>query len=226
MASTIIFEERLTIPPIDSLADFRRWALSDEFPQTGRIDYFSGLIEVNMSPEDYYLHGKLKSEIVRVIGNRLLEGEEFGDVLTDSTRVTSVEGNLSVEPDVVIITHEALHSGRVKLIPKSSQEEGRFVEVEGSPDLIVEIVSDSSVNKDMKRLPNAYFAAGVLEFWLIDARQDPHMFQIYRRGPVHYEPVANDAEGFQRCEILNRRYMLERSRNSSGRLRFELVEKH
>jgi Uma2 family endonuclease len=225
MASTIDFEERLTIPPIESLAEFRRWALSDAFPESGRIDYIAGLIEVDMSLEDYYLHGKLKSEIVRVLANRLLEDEEFGDILTDSTRVSSVEGDLSVEPDVVVISHEALNAGRIRLVPKATQEADRFVEVEGAPDLVVEIISDSSVTKDKKRLPKAYFAAGVLEFWLIDARQEPLLFQIFRRGSKHFEPVATDAEGFRRCEILNRHYMLERSRNSFGRLRFELIEK-
>jgi Uma2 family endonuclease len=35
--------------------------------------------------------------------------------------------------------------------------------VEGGPDLVVEIVSDSSEEKDLDRLPRAYFSAGVRE---------------------------------------------------------------
>ena len=57
----------------------------------------------------------------------------------------------------------AIDEGRVRLIPKATGETGRFVEVEGSPDLVIEIVSDSSVNKDTWRLPKAYFDAGLSE---------------------------------------------------------------
>ena len=40
MATSVIFEERVEIPlTIRSLAEFRRWAVSDDFPETGRIDY-------------------------------------------------------------------------------------------------------------------------------------------------------------------------------------------
>jgi len=54
MASSIIFEERVEIPmDVRTLADFRRWALSEHFPQTGRIDFVAGSIEVDMSPEEF-----------------------------------------------------------------------------------------------------------------------------------------------------------------------------
>jgi Uma2 family endonuclease len=110
VASSVIFEERVEIPlAIRSLAEFRRWAQSEE----------------------------------------------------------------SAEPDIVFVSHEALLADRVHLVPGSSQEPGRYVELEGAADLIVEIVSDSSVGKDTRRLPEAYSRAGVREFWLADARNDP-----------------------------------------------------
>jgi hypothetical protein len=48
---------------------------------------------------------------------------------------------------------------------------GGFIEVEGAADLVVEILSDSSVGKDTRRLPEAYAKAGVGELWLVDARR-------------------------------------------------------
>ncbi len=43
MATTVLFEEQLEIPlNLSSLADFRRWATSDVFPERGRIDYVGG----------------------------------------------------------------------------------------------------------------------------------------------------------------------------------------
>ncbi len=63
MSCAVLFEEQLRIPPINSLADFRQWLRADDFPERGRIDYIAGQIEVDMSPEDLYTHGSLKTEI-------------------------------------------------------------------------------------------------------------------------------------------------------------------
>lgn len=56
--ATVLFEEQVEVPlSIQTLEDFRRWALSDDFPERGRIDYIDGRIEVDMSPEDMFTHG-------------------------------------------------------------------------------------------------------------------------------------------------------------------------
>ncbi|HVT15264.1 MAG TPA: hypothetical protein VHQ90_03650 [Thermoanaerobaculia bacterium] len=48
----MIEQEDLVIPAgIDSLAAFRRWAFSDEFPENGRIDYLAGTIDADFSLE-------------------------------------------------------------------------------------------------------------------------------------------------------------------------------
>ena len=39
MATAIILEDELEIPFVRSLAEFRVWAMSDNFPSAGRIDY-------------------------------------------------------------------------------------------------------------------------------------------------------------------------------------------
>ena len=71
MASVLI-EEQVEIPlGIACLADFRQWALSDDFPERGRIDFIAGRIEVDMSPEDLFTHGTLKSEIAGEIKDRV-----------------------------------------------------------------------------------------------------------------------------------------------------------
>jgi hypothetical protein len=62
--ATVVFEEELEIPSIRDLADFCAWALSDNFPERGRIDYVAGRIEVDMSPEDLFTHGTLKAQVV------------------------------------------------------------------------------------------------------------------------------------------------------------------
>jgi Uma2 family endonuclease len=55
---------------------------------------------------------------------------------------------------------------------------GDYIEILGSPDLVVEIVSDSSVRKDTTLLRDAYWKAGVREYWLFDARGAEIRFDI------------------------------------------------
>ena len=222
MATTLVLEGQIEIPlDLRSLADFRRWATSDEFPERGRIDYVAGRIEVDMSPEELFCHGTLKSEIHGVF-YQLVKRGDLGRLFIDSTRISSIPGDVSAEPDVVFLSHEALTSGRVRLVPKAGGERDRYIEVEGGPDLIVEIVSDSSVKKDTRLLPEAYFKAGVAEYWLADARREPLVFRIHRRGESGFEPVAPDAEGFQQSTVLARRFRLEGRRDAHGMPAFDL----
>ena len=225
MARTILLEHEIEIPAnLHTLADFRSWATADTFPQRGRIDFVSGRIEVDMSPEDLHTHGKLKTELVMVLAQQIKQGQ-LGELYTDSTRVSCPAADLSVEPDLVFVSESSLDTGRVRLVPKTSGEADRYVELEGPPDLIVEIVSDASQKKDTERLPLAYFRAGVPEFWLIDARRETLFFQIHHRGPTQYEPTPPDADGYQYSSTLNHHYHLTRSRNAKGRVVFDLETK-
>ena len=221
MATAIIFEEQLEIPLVQSLADFRKWATSDEFPEHVRIDYLAGRIEVDMSPEDFFCHGTPKTEIVSVLAP-LVKQENLGYLVSDQMRVSCLKANLSAQPDVVFISEESLQSGRIRLVPKATGEPDRYVEVEGPPDLVVEIVSDSSVGKDTRRLPARYLQAGVGEFWLVDARGKKLVFQIHNRGDKGWLKVRPDAQGFQRSAVLGRRFQLTRRRNQYGRWVFDL----
>jgi Uma2 family endonuclease len=223
MATTVVFEERIEIPlGLRSLDEFRRWALSAEFPQRGRIDFLTDRIEVDMSPEDLFCHGVLKVEINTVLYRRVKQ-RELGHLFVDSTRVSCPDAGLSVEPDVVFVSHQSLDTGRVRLVPQASGAAGRYVELEGPPDLIVEIVSDNSVRKDTERLPAAYFQAGVREFWLADARGRELAFQIHRRDQAGYQPVLPDAEGFQQSSVFSCGFRLDRQRDARGNWKFDLL---
>ena len=225
MATTVVFEERVEIPlDLRSLAVFRRWATSGDFPEQGRIDYIAGRIEVDMSPEDFFCHGTLKVEIAAVLHGRA-KRESLGHVVTDRTRVSSLEADLSAEPDIVFVSHETLRTGRARLIPKAGSGPGRYIELEGAPDLVVEIVSDASVGKDTRRLPEAYFRAGVPEFWLVDARGQELLFQIHVRGESGYAAVDRDSEGFQGSAAFGCRFRLDGRRDPQGNWAFDLREK-
>lgn len=89
----------------------------------------------------------------------------------------------------------------------------RYAGLEGA-DLIVEIVSDSSVKKDLERLPPLYAAAGVPELWLVDARGENLRFDILELQEGHYAPIAADAEGWIRSPRLGRLFRLVRQRKA------------
>ncbi len=225
MATTLRIEDQVEIPMnLQGLADFRRWAQSEAFPDRGRIDYLAGSIEVDMSPEDLHRHGKLKTQLIGVLWQRIEQGD-LGELYSDRTRVSCPEADLSVEPDIVLVTNQSLDTGRVRLVPRAGGGEDRYIELEGPPDLIVEIVSDASVRKDTERLPRLYYAAGVREFWLVDARRAELVFRIHERGASGYEPAGADADGFQHSMVLDRWYQLHRTRNAHGRIAFQLHER-
>ncbi len=225
MASTVVFEEQVEIPlNLQSLAEFRRWALSDGFPQRGRIDFLAGRIEVDMSPEDFFCHGTLKVELIRVLSQRVKDAGS-GHLVTDRTRVSCPDADLSAEPDIVFVSNESLDTGRARLVAAAAGHPRRYVELEGAPDLVVEIVSDRSVVKDTRRLPEAYFKAGVGEFWLADARSEQLVFLIHRPGPSGFQPVEPDSDGFQDSAVLGCRFRLDGRRDPRGNWTFDLHER-
>jgi Uma2 family endonuclease len=224
MATAILIQDELEIPAIRGLDDFRGWAKSDRFPEAGRIDFIAGRVEVDMSPEELHTHGKPKIEMIRVLANRMQE-RDLGELYTDRTRVSHPESDLSVEPDLVFVANGSLDSGRVRFVPKAGKEGDRYIELEGVPDLIVEIVSDSSVRKDTKRLPRSYWRAGVREFWLVDMRGEEALCRIHHRGPARYVPAPMDDDSYQYSTVFGVWYRLDRSRNSRGHWQYTLREK-
>lgn len=220
MATSVVVQEDWEIPFVTSLEEFRQWARSDNFPERGRIDYIAGRIEVDMTPEDYYSHGGVKVEVVGALRD-LVKAGDLGDLRTDRTRISTPEAHLSAEPDVIFTSFETFASGRARLVTKVTEEADRYIEVEGSADLVVEIISDHSVKKDTVRLPIAYFRAGVLEYWLLDARKDL-LFRIHRRGVSGYEPMAVDADGFQYSAVFQRCFRLIRRRDRRGGWAYDL----
>jgi len=198
----VVLEDELRIPAESHELDaFRRWVHSPDFPERGRVDYLAGDIEVDMSPEDLYTHGTAKAEIAARL-HVLVADEDLGAVFVDRARVSHLGARLSVEPDVTVVLWASLAAGRVKEIAAASGKPGRYVELEGAPDLVVEIISDSSARKDRERLPRLYAAAGVPELWLVDAREELLRFEIFALVGDGYRGVAPDAQGWLPSALL------------------------
>ena len=222
MATIVNFQDEFEMPlDLQTLEAFRGWTHGPQFPERGRIDYVEGRIEVDMSPEDLFTHGTPKSDIHAAL-HRVVRAKKLGHLFVDRTRVASVPADLSAEPDILFVARGSIKSGRVRLIPKATGEPDRYVELEGAVDLVVEIVSDSSETKDTKRLPGAFFRAGVREFWLVDVRGEAVTFQIRFRGNAGYEMREVDADGFLRSDVFDCRFRLDRTRDEDGFWEYDL----
>jgi Uma2 family endonuclease len=218
----VIVEEELAIPAGTSeLSRFRQWSWGSGFPERGRIDFLAGTVEVDLSPEDLYTHGAVKSALAARLYTLVVDANR-GDLYIDRTRIVSPGAKLSVEPDLVVALWESLRAGRIREVPAASGEEGRFIELEGAPDLVVEIVSDSSAGKDRVRLPRLYAAAGIPELWLVDARGEDLAFDLFVLRAGRYVRQSPGAEGWLLSPVLQRTVRLTRRLNERARWTYEL----
>ena len=221
----IVTETGKLVFPTDAatLPGFRRWTASPNFPETGRIDFVDGTLYFDLMPERANSHGLPKTELVRVVANRAV-ASKLGSVFTDSMRVV-IAGPpaTSCEPDLIFVSYDSLLSGRVRRVPTADGND--TIEFEGPVDLVCELLSPSSEGKDTVRLPAAFFAGGVREYWLVDCRDGAATLTVHGRGAAGFEPVAADADGFQSSPVLGMTYRLVRTVDPLGDPAFTLEER-
>lgn len=190
-----------------TLAGFRAWATSDQFPEGIRAAFIGQEIFIQMSNEDLETHANVKMEVTRVLAT-LVRDLKLGKFYGDGVLVSNAEASVSNNPDASFFTLETFRSGRVRLEPKSDKK-NHYVELEGTPDWVMEVISDSSVEKDTEKLRGAYHRAGIREYWLIDARSDDIDFQILYHSKDGYEK-APQRGGWQESRVFGRSFRLVR----------------
>jgi Uma2 family endonuclease len=206
----------LVVPPeAMTMEGFREWATRDDFPERVRVTYLQGEIILDMSNEEVNAHVAVKTEIYGVLGP-MVKRERLGRFYSDGVLLTNVAAEVSNNPDSLFLSRDTLDSARAKLVPKKGAEH-LYRELEGIPDWVLEVISDSSVTKDRRRLREAYHHAGIPEYWLIDARDDKTLsFQVLLRRKNGYAAAAADAEGWQRSKVFGRSFRLERALDEFG----------
>lgn len=219
MCRVVIQQAENVIVPreVVDLDSFQGWVRSREFPEEGRIDFLAGEIWIDMSEEQLFSHVRVKGEFCRVLTN--LEREQRqGFYLVDGARVSHPEADLSAVPDGVFILNASVQTLRVQLVPGVG---GGHVRLEGGPDIVLEVVSESSVQKDTVRLRELYWKAGVREYWLVDARRDPLTFEILRHASKGFR-AGRKREGWQRSDVLGRAFRLVQQTDPLGHPVFTL----
>lgn len=148
----------------------------------------------------------------------MVESEQLGYYFSDRVALTHDAANLSAEPDGLYCSFAALEETRVTLV--EGVDEG-FVELEGTLDIVLEVVSTFSVRKDTKVLRELYWRAGIPEYWLVDARKAPVQFDILRRTGKGYAPSRRQ-RGWLRSKVLGRSFLIESRPDRLGHPQFFL----
>jgi Uma2 family endonuclease len=204
MVNIVTEVDEITVPGwLLDLESFRRWLDAHEVPEKARIWYLQGEVWVDTSKEQVFTHVLLKTKISACL-TTLVEIEQLGLYLGDGVRLSNVAADFSVKPDGTFVARPTLESGRVRLV--EGMEEG-FLELEGTPDLVLEVVSRSSVRKDTTLLRRAYWVAGIREYWLVDARREPLSFDILRHTARGYV-VTRHRQGWVQSAVFGRAFRL------------------
>lgn len=201
-----------------TLKQFRDWAESDDFPEQGRVLFYRGELYFDMCPERIDLHSALKDAINHTIGG-LVRNEDLGRYYPDGAGIDNEDADVGNEPDALFAKWETIKSGKLYAPP---EKQGKHTALVGTPDWICEIVSDSSVAKDTKVLREAYHAAGIPEYWLIDPRAGEIDFQLLVWTPGGYEPAA-DSAGWKRSPVFEREFQFTRRRDQVGWWLYDLL---
>jgi Uma2 family endonuclease len=217
---TVIYEsEKVSVPSwVVDLESFRRWADADDFPEDGRIWFLKGEVWIDMSKEQIFTHVLVKTEIAAVLRN-LVKSQELGLFLGDGALLSNIAADISGILDATFVSHATLQSDRVHLV---EGWEGGHVELEGAPDMVLEVVSAGSVHKDTVVLRQAYWQAGIREYWLVDARQEPIRFDIFRRTAKGYT-ATRKRDGWLKSAVFGKSFQLSQRVNAVGHPEYTLA---
>lgn len=142
----------------------------------------------------------------------------MGRYFSDGLFQTNIAADLSSKPDGTFASRDAFDAGRVQLI--EGVPEG-FVELAGTPNMVLEVVSSSSVSKDGEWLRDLYWQAGIAEYWLVDCRCERLEFDILRHTSRGYS-VTRKSSGWMKSEVFGQSFRLTRQADELGQPEFTL----
>ena len=157
--------------------EFKRWL--DERPKSD-INHYELLRErIVMSPPAGWPHGSVETNISTPLTN-FVRPRGLGIVLGSSAGYDLPSGD-TVEPDISFISAARLAAG-------PEPQLGKFLRI--VPNLVVEILSPATAQKDRTEKKAIYEENGVEEYWIVDTkRREITMYNLsgkrFGRGKVY-----------------------------------------
>lgn len=209
----IHLDEGIVIPTgIVDHESYRRWSRSDSFPRRGRFAFFNESLWVDRSMEQAYTHNLVKFQIGRVLAT-LVDETGSGHFFADGMQLSNLDCGLTTVPDGLFVSFDALDSKRI--VEVSGAENG-CVEFEGTPDMVLEVVSRFSEQKDTAFI-SLYYDAGIPEYWFVDVRKNPVRFDIYVHGARKYVAARRQAGGWLKSNVFGRSFRLTPKTDRRGK---------
>jgi Uma2 family endonuclease len=216
--STVNIADQACIPDwITDLESFRRWARADGYPESGTISWLDGAIWVDFSMEQFFSHNQVKVPFGFAIVS-LLQQTRTGRFVADRMLLSHPKADFATEPDGLYYHWSTMQSGRLRLVEGPKQG---CVELEGTPDMVLEIVSRTSVRKDTEVLRDLYWRAGIPEYWLVDARGANPSFEILKHSTDGYHATESTERGIH-SEVFDKSFRLVKQTDPLGHPEFLL----
>ena len=150
-----------------------------------RAEWVDG--EIIMVPPASERHQNIIGFLVNLL-RPYVESKNLGEVLLAPFQMKLGTDSPGREPDLLYVA--SAHLDRLK-----------DTYLDGPADMVIEIISKESINRDRGEKFVEYEAAGVSEYWLIDPIRKQAEF--YRLGEdKHYHPVLPDDAGIYHSEAV------------------------
>lgn len=205
---------------VEDVDSFLQWLDDPNIPEKITLWFLKGEVWADLTREELGTHLVVRTAVTaglsRFVGaNRL--GRLCGRGVVMVNRTAGMAGN----PDAVFVSNESQAARRVRQL---ADRDGAGVGFEGTPDMVLEVVSPGSVKKDTVTLKEAYFAAGVAEYWLVDARGEDLAFDILKHGPKGFVATRKPG-GWVKSGVFGKAFKLTRGTDPQGNPEFTLEVK-
>ncbi len=145
-------------------------------PEDKRYELING--ELLMAPSPFINHQRISRKL-EVLLDKFVTENESGEVFDAPCDVYFDNENV-VQPDILFVSKNNLH-----IIGEKN--------IQGDPDLVVEILSEQSVYRDMVRKKKLYAKFGVKEYWIVIPESKQIEIYILEGGTFQlYKALGND----------------------------------
>ncbi len=139
-----------------------------KLPEGAPYQLIGGELIMSPSPVPYHqiISGRIEFELMRLVRERAL------GVVIHAPVDVYLSDTETYQPDIIFISKERLHIIGEK-------------KIEGAPDLVIEILFESTAYYDLRHKKNLYEKTGVKEYWIVDPMEKS--IEVYE----------NSSEGFR-----------------------------